>query len=174
MLLIKPLAQLVALLVGVVIALGIGGAVSSSEIGSVSEVRSSSAKPLKVNEPQKQKMANLFSERRLRALGIRATPLRAQTIAWILAGQRGWRGGEWQCLRRLWHKESGWSWWKWNNSGSGAYGIPQALPARKMLSEGKDWFHNAYTQIVWGLKYIKARYFTPCRALNHLETHNWY
>ena len=45
-----------------------------------------------------------------------------------LASAYGWgSGAEWTCLDELWTRESGWR-MVWNTAGSGAYGIPQALP----------------------------------------------
>jgi hypothetical protein len=80
---------------------------------------------------------------------------------------------QFQCLDALWNKESGWNPRALNPS-SGAYGIPQALPASKMASAGPDWHSNAITQIRWGLGYIKAVYGTPCSAWAHSQATNWY
>jgi len=77
------------------------------------------------------------------------------------------------CLDKLWTKESHWN-TKASNSGSGAYGIPQALPGSKMGSEGSDWRTNPATQIKWGLGYIEGRYDTPCKAWSHSESTGWY
>lgn len=66
-------------------------------------------------------------------------------------------------LRSLWMGESGWN-YKAKNQVSGAYGIPQALPARKMASAGSDWATNPRTQIIWGLNYIRSRYGKPSTA----------
>ena len=56
----------------------------------------------------------------------------------------GWSTADFNCLVALWNKES-----KWNpnayNSGSGAYGIPQALPASKMATAGTDYSCLLYT-----------------------------
>ena len=81
---------------------------------------------------------------------------------------RGWSDAEFGCLVALWNRESG---WRVNayNAGSGAYGIPQALPGSKMASAGADWETNAATQISWGLGYIGGRYGTPCGAWAHSE-----
>ncbi|MFC4335864.1 aggregation-promoting factor C-terminal-like domain-containing protein [Salininema proteolyticum] len=79
---------------------------------------------------------------------------------------------EFGCLEALWTRESGWS--ETAANGSGAYGIPQALPGSKMSSEGSDWESNPVTQIRWGLGYIKGRYGTPCEAWNHSENVGWY
>ncbi|AXH67235.1 endolysin [Streptomyces phage Wofford] len=81
---------------------------------------------------------------------------------------------QWPCLNNLWIKESSWN-YKAKNPYSGAYGIPQALPATKMASAGKDWKTNARTQINWGLhKYIYPRYGTPCNAWSHFKRKGWY
>ncbi|MEV4636267.1 lytic transglycosylase domain-containing protein [Actinoplanes sp. NPDC049548] len=77
------------------------------------------------------------------------------------------------CLEKLWDRESGWNHHA-RNSGSGAYGIPQALPGDKMASVADDWEDNPATQIKWGLGYIKGRYDTPCGAWSHSENSGWY
>ena len=63
---------------------------------------------------------------------------------------------QYRCLELLWDKES-----KWNpradNPKSTAYGIPQLLKLKA---------RDPYTQIDLGLKYIKHRYLTPCKALD--------
>jgi septal ring factor EnvC (AmiA/AmiB activator) len=79
------------------------------------------------------------------------------------------------CLVSLWTQESG---WRANalNASSGAYGIPQSLPAEKMAVAGADWRTNANTQIDWGLAYIKSAYGSPCGAWGHEMSVNphWY
>lgn len=77
------------------------------------------------------------------------------------------------CLDKLWKKESGWN-TKAANRGSGAYGIPQALPGSKMASIGADWRTSAATQIKWGLGYISGRYNSPCGAWSHSQNTGWY
>ena len=67
------------------------------------------------------------------------------------------------CLDPLWAHESGWSVSAYN-AGSGAFGIPQALPGSRMASAGPDWQADAATQIRWGLEYIKGTYGSPCGA----------
>jgi hypothetical protein len=96
----------------------------------------------------------------------------AKNIAWIQLKQRGWTSQA-QCLVDLWNAESGWNVYAVNKS-SGAYGIPQALPASRMRSAGPDWVHNPATQIRWGLSYIGARYGGPCNALRHEQRYHWY
>lgn len=93
-----------------------------------------------------------------------------------MAANVGWTGDQWSCLEKLWTNESGWKHKVWNYQGSGAYGIPQALPADKMASAGSDYKTNPQTQIKWGLGYIDDRYGTPCDALSFWRSQNphWY
>ncbi|HSH31073.1 MAG TPA: transglycosylase SLT domain-containing protein [Candidatus Saccharimonadales bacterium] len=93
-----------------------------------------------------------------------------------LATPYGWgNGAEFDCLYDLWMKESGWN-ERADNPTSSAYGIPQALPGKKMASHGSDWRTNPGTQIRWGLDYIKARYKSPCNALTFWKSRkpHWY
>lgn len=100
-------------------------------------------------------------------------PGTAKAIAYEMVTARGWGDGEFACLVALWKKESGWRVNAYNKS-SGAYGIPQALPGKKMAKAGSDWETNPATQISWGLGYIKARYGTPCGAWDHSQRTGWY
>ncbi|WP_338089883.1 transglycosylase SLT domain-containing protein [Nonomuraea basaltis] len=101
------------------------------------------------------------------------TSSRNKSIAKPLVSARGWNKAQFRCLERLWARESGWN-HRAANGSSGAYGIPQALPGRKMASSGRDWRTNPRTQIKWGLGYIKQRYGSPCRAWAHFQSHRWY
>jgi hypothetical protein len=83
------------------------------------------------------------------------------------------RSGQFSCLDALWTQESGWNVYA-QNPGSGAYGIPQALPGSKMASAGPDWQSNAATQIRWGLSYIDSVYGSPCAAWSHEQSTGWY
>lgn len=100
-------------------------------------------------------------------------PGTAQAIAYDMVRGRGWGDDQFACLVALWNRESG---WRVNayNAGSGAYGIPQALPGNKMASAGADWETNPATQIAWGLGYIGGRYGDPCGAWSHSESVGWY
>ena len=91
----------------------------------------------------------------------------------LIINTYGWSEYDFQCLVNLWERESGWN-PNCHNSSSGAHGIPQALPASKMSSEGSDYYTNGYTQIRWGLKYIKERYGPPANAWSHFQSKNWY
>jgi hypothetical protein len=84
-----------------------------------------------------------------------------------------WDKDQHSCLVNLWNRESGWR-HNADNPTSSAYGIPQALPGKKMASAGADWKTNPETQIKWGLKYIQKRYDTPCGAWSAFKQKGWY
>ena len=96
-----------------------------------------------------------------------------QQIAEAMLGSFGWSASQFSCLDPLWAHESGWSVSAYN-AGSGAFGIPQALPGSRMASAGPDWQTDAATQIRWGLEYIKGTYGSPCGAWAHEEATGWY
>jgi hypothetical protein len=92
-----------------------------------------------------------------------------------MANERhGWTGRQWSCLRVLYIGESGWRHGA-RNASSGAFGIPQSLPARKLLAAGRA-IRTAYVQLKWGLGYIAGRYGTPCGALGAWRSRSphWY
>lgn len=114
------------------------------------------------------------SETHIAPSGAVAVPAsESQAIAFDMVVQRGWDGSEFTCLVELWNRESNWNHLAENTS-SGAYGIPQALPGNKMESVASDWRTNPVTQITWGLGYIADRYETPCGALQHSYDRGWY
>lgn len=80
----------------------------------------------------------------------------------------------WNCTYPIIDQESGWDESVWNYGGSGAYGIPQALPAGKMASAGADYMTNPRTQIRWLISYIRDRYGSPCQALAFKRATGWY
>jgi hypothetical protein len=104
------------------------------------------------------------------AAAITGTPLQ---IAHTIATQAGLNQQQWVCLDSLWYQESKFQ-TNARNYRSGAFGIPQALPASRMASAGADWRTNPATQIKWGLSYIKVRYGTACNAWAHWKRDRWY
>jgi len=101
-------------------------------------------------------------------------PGAAQSIGYSMLPSFGFsQSTQWSCLLDLWNQESGWI-YDALNPVSGAYGIPQALPAYKMASAGADWQTDPTTQIRWGLGYISQTYGTPCNAWAHEESYGWY
>jgi len=94
-------------------------------------------------------------------------------IAQATLGSFGWSSSQFSCLDPLWEHESNWSVTA-ANPGSGAYGIPQALPGSRMASAGPDWQTSAATQITWGLRYIRDTYGSPCAAWSREQAAGWY
>ena len=73
---------------------------------------------------------------------------------------------QYKCIATLYGKESAWNPKAYNKS-SGTVGIPQ----------GKSvWLLTAtpIQQVEWGLRYIKHRHGTPCKALDHWKQFNWH
>jgi hypothetical protein len=100
-------------------------------------------------------------------------PGTARRIGFDMLPQFGFsQSTQWSCLDDLWTRESNWIYNAEN--ASGAYGIPQSLPASKMASAGSDYLTNPSTQIKWGLGYITDIYGTPCGAWNHEEADGFY
>lgn len=102
-----------------------------------------------------------------------ASPAQAQQMAWAMLSAYGWNQAQWPCLNKLWTQESSWITTAENPS-SGAYGIPQSLPASKMASAGADYRTNTRTQLTWGMQYVKEAYGSPCQAWDFHLAHNWY
>ena len=80
------------------------------------------------------------------------------------------------CLEEIIDRETAdtWSVTIYNYAGSGAYGLPQALPGHKMASAGADWQTNPVTQIRWMRGYVNSRYGGSCNALAHHNSQGWY
>lgn len=70
--------------------------------------------------------------------------------------------------------ESGWGYTKSNYTGSGAYGLCQALPASKMASAGADYLTNPITQLRWCNGYAVGRYGGWAGAYEFWISHRWW
>lgn len=78
------------------------------------------------------------------------------------------------CMEGIVGRESSWNHLVYNRAGSGAYGIPQALPGSKMASAGADWATNPLTQIRWMREYARVRYGSLCAAYSFRISHHYY
>lgn len=99
-----------------------------------------------------------------------------KAAARALMVDHGWSSDEqYSCLVNLWTGESNWR-WSAQNASSGAYGIPQSLPASKMAQFGADYRTNPVTQMKWGLAYLESRYGSPCAAWSTWQSRSphWY
>lgn len=69
--------------------------------------------------------------------------------------------------------ESGWNYHAVNRS-SGAYGLPQSLPAGKLASAGADWRDNPVTQLRWANNYAVGRYGSWGGAYHYWTVNHWW
>jgi hypothetical protein len=98
----------------------------------------------------------------------------ARELAWGMLRWFSWRPRfQMRYLRPLWERESSWNVYAYNPY-SGACGIPQAVPCGKMATAGRHYRTSAWTQIRWGLRYIRGRYGSPKRAWEHENAYGWY
>lgn len=96
-----------------------------------------------------------------------------------MAAEFGWTGQQWNALKKLWMRESG---WRTNaaNPSSSARGIPQAMMSVHFgtgwqnSSQAAAYLRDPRTQILWGLNYIQERYGSPTAALTHSDNNHWY
>lgn len=91
----------------------------------------------------------------------------------MMRNRYGWGETQFECYNNVIMRESGWNPLA-DNPTSSAYGIPQALPGKRMAQFGSDWRTNPVTQITWGLWYVKGSYGTPCNAWSFKQKHGWY
>ena len=102
------------------------------------------------------------------------TPVGAKVVArQIMLSEYNWGSYQFECLNRLWTKESHWN-YQAHNYKSGAHGIAQALPANRMEIISSDWRKNPVTQMRWGLRYIEIRYENPCNAWAKFKRSRYY
>jgi len=82
-------------------------------------------------------------------------------------------GAQAGCADNIIVRESGWNVHA-RNPYSGAYGLPQSLPAGKMASAGADWYSDPLTQLRWMKSYVDATYGGACRAWSFWQGHHSY
>ena len=92
-----------------------------------------------------------------------------QVAAKMARNKYGWGADEFADIDSIISRESGWNPNAVNPS-SGAYGIPQILPAAHPDSLGL----NPREQIRWLLNYIQGRYGSPSQALAFKDKEGWY
>lgn len=113
-------------------------------------------------------------EQKVKALGYEPSVTDPREIArQMMLNKYGWGDDQFACYDRIIMRESRWNPYA-DNPRSSAYGIPQALPGKRMAAFGADWRTNPATQIRWGLDYVDDRYGTPCQAWSFKRSHGWY
>ena len=71
---------------------------------------------------------------------------------------------QFECILELYERESN---WRPNARNGSHHGIPQGRS--QWLAKA-----NPYQQIEWGVRYIEARYGSPCKALAHFKRKGWH
>lgn len=87
-------------------------------------------------------------------------------------GLAGISPGDYQYADYIVSRESGWN--PLARNPSGAYGLCQALPGRKMASAGSDWESNPVTQLKWCNGYAVGRYGSWRAAYNFWQSHHYW
>ncbi|WP_407857677.1 tape measure protein [Enterococcus hailinensis] len=87
--------------------------------------------------------------------------------------QAGFKPSEYAAIDYIVNHESSWN-PQATNPGSGAYGLPQSLPASKLASAGSDWRTNPITQLKWMRNYVNERYGGANGALSFWKRNHWY
>lgn len=137
------------------------------------EAQASAAQKAQADAAERAREAGEEKKRRSVIADAQADP---KAAARALMSEHGWSGdAQYGCLVNLWNGESNWT-WSAHNASSGAYGIPQSLPASKMAQFGSDYRTNPVTQIKWGLSYIESSYGSPCNAWSTWQSRSphWY
>lgn len=151
---------------------GLSASASAQPVNQVRMVRMANATSVRAFKASTRTLAaSTVMVTRHRRHHKRRTP---QQIAWHIMHWFKWkRDRQFRYLKWLWNRESSWNVHA-SNPYSGAYGIPQAVPGGKMGSCGRDWRWNPWTQIRWGMRYIKHTYRSPRRAWRHEVDYGWY
>jgi hypothetical protein len=151
-------------------AIAAAGVASAKEAEKIA--REEAAKQAEI-EAEKSRLRKIEAARDSALANARQNP---RAAARVLMAERGWTSdAQYNCLVNLWNGESAWRHTAENPS-SGAYGIPQSLPANKMAKFGSDYRTNPVTQIRWGLWYIQQSYGNPCNAWSFWlsKSPHWY
>ncbi len=134
--------------------------------------------PLRAKQAQREAEAKAAEAR---AAAARVAHIQTQLVAVLPAGSHsdwmrdaGIAESDYGYVDYIISRESGWGVTKSNYSGSGAYGLGQALPASKMAAYGSDYLTNPVTQLKWANAYALGRFGSWASAYNHwLSAHSW-
>lgn len=105
--------------------------------------------------------------------GTPATSMNAghwQDVAQQMATRKGYSSQDWDALNNIIQRESGWD-PNAVNASSGAYGIPQILPASHPDAQLQN---DPRGQLKWLFQYIGGRYGSPEAAWQFKQENGWY
>lgn len=136
--------------------------------------------PLRAAQAQAE-AARIAAQKAAAARNVRTTARTASVSVSLPAGSHadwmraaGIAEGDFGFVEYIIGRESGWGVTKYNYSGSGAYGIGQALPASKMAPYGADYMTNPVTQLKWANAYAVSRYGSWANAYSFWTArHYW-
>lgn len=94
-------------------------------------------------------------------------------LAQEMAAAMGWTGYQWEALKELWMRESGFDHLA-DNPGSDAFGIPQGMMGPGGHTPPSGYFTDPAVQIDWGLGYIRERHGDPASALSFHDANGSY
>lgn len=109
-----------------------------------------------------------FATKQAQASSVKVTGTKAD---WLRAA--GIPESQWQYVDYIVGRESGWRYLAVNKS-SGATGLCQSLPARKMASAGSDYMTNPVTQLRWCNSYAVSRYGGWSQAYSFWIAKHWW
>lgn len=128
----------------------------------------------KVTKEPKDKIVQLVPKVTSRSLSrVNIPPGEARAAFEQVCAEKGVSASERNAWAELISRESGWRTTA-TNRGTGAYGLPQSLPGRKMATHGSDWRTNPRTQLRWMYDYTKGRYDSFGNALSIQKDRGWY
>ncbi|MHB8482794.1 MAG: aggregation-promoting factor C-terminal-like domain-containing protein [Nitrospiria bacterium] len=87
--------------------------------------------------------------------------------------QAGIPQSDWGYVDYIITRESGWR-VNAREPHTGAFGLPQALPASKMASAGSDYLTDPITQLSWANRYALDRYSGWAGAYQHWLSWHWW
>ena len=102
----------------------------------------------------------------------RVGDLSGEQKSWLR--QAGIEESDWFYVDYIIFRESRWNHQIWNQAGSSAYGLCQALPAVKMSSFGDDYMTNPITQLKWCDWYAHERYGGWVPAYQFWLSRHWW
>lgn len=130
-------------------------------------------KTKKAFKKTKKESVKVKKARKVKSYRVRYNAAEIQSYMNKLNAEYGWTTEDYTAWLMIVKRESSFNPYAVNKK-SGATGLCQALPGKKMAKYGKDWRTNYKTQLRWCRDYIKARYGTPQKAWAFWQSHHWF
>ena len=144
----------------------------TSNIKIAKNIKKAKKKAKKVVKKTKKKSVKV-KKVKVKSYRVRYNVAEIQSYMNKLNAEYGWTTEDYTAWLMIVKRESSFNPYAVNKK-SGATGLCQALPGKKMAKYGKDWRTNYKTQAKWCRDYIKNRYGTPQQAWNFWQKHHWF